>query len=399
MNLNGEIILNGSKSISNRILIIQALSGIPFDITGLSNAKDTETLKCLLDNIDAPTLDAGEAGTVYRFMTAFLAWRGKDQLLVGNKRMCERPIGVLVDALNDLGANIHYMDRVGYPPLKMKKNDTNRWGNQVIMGANVSSQFVSALLMLAPILPNGLELKLKGKVISKPYIQMTLNLMQEFGVASKWEDNLIKVSKQKYSSKVFYIEADWSAASYFYSLVSLSKNAEIQLIGLSKNSIQGDAAIVNIMKHFGVTTTFNNKGILLKKIEKKIAPFVYDFSDCPDIAQTLAVICAALNVKAKLTGLETLTIKETDRISALKTELDKLGCNTLSTPNSLSINMGIQNKFQSPKIKTYNDHRMAMSFAPLVLILNNILIENKEVVNKSYPEFWKDLQSLGINFN
>ncbi|MDC0230521.1 3-phosphoshikimate 1-carboxyvinyltransferase [Aureispira] len=396
MNLSGEITLNGSKSISNRILIIQALTGVPFNITGMSNAKDTEVLKSLLHNIDAPTLDAGEAGTAYRFMTAFLAWRGKDQLLVGNKRMCQRPIGVLADALNHLGANIHYIDKVGYPPLRMKTHNPASWGNKVTIGANVSSQFISALLMLAPILPHGLQLNLEGKVISRPYIQMTLNLMREFGVISEWEKSLIKVARQNYTPKSFHIEADWSAASYFYSLVSLSQNAEIQLNGLSKNSIQGDAVLVDIMQHFGVTTTFNSQGVLLKKKQREIAPFNYDFSDCPDIAQTLAVICAALNVKAELTGLETLAIKETDRISALKTELDKLGCDTVSTSNSLLIKMGIQNKSQSPKINTYNDHRMAMSFAPLALTLDGVQIQNKHVVNKSYPEFWKDFQSLGI---
>jgi 3-phosphoshikimate 1-carboxyvinyltransferase len=399
MNLKGEIVLNGSKSISNRVLIIQALSSEAFEIRGLSNAKDTVVLSNLLNKIDEPLLDAGEAGTAYRFLTAFLAVRGNNQLLIGNKRMCQRPIGVLADALNDLGANIHYVGKPGYPPLHMKAHKLSEWGSRITIGAHVSSQFISALLMIAPVLPNGLELILEGKVISRPYIQMTLNLMKVFGANSMWLDNMIKVTNQNYCAKPINIEADWSAASYYYSLVAISENAEIQLNGLFEKSVQGDAVLSEMMEQFGVFTTYNDKGILLQKKPVEIPEFKYDFSDCPDIAQTLAVVCAALNIRAELTGLETLSIKETDRIAAVKTELTKFGCEVDTTDDSMCIKKGITDFNQTVDIHTYNDHRMAMSFAPLAMVLQKVTIQNKAVVNKSYPLFWEDLKTLGLFFD
>lgn len=399
MNLKGEIILNGSKSISNRVLIIQALSPASFEIKGLSNARDTVVLNNLLNKLEEPLLDAGEAGTAYRFLTAFLAVKGNDKILMGNKRMCERPIGVLADALNDLGANIQYIGKSGYPPLHIKVKSLSDWGCRIKINANVSSQFISALLMIAPVLPHGLELILEGKVISKPYIQMTLNLMEKFGAINIWHKNMIKVPNQNYSSTPIKIEADWSAASYYYSLVAIADNAEIQLNGLFEDSVQGDSVLVKMMEEFGVITTFNKNGILLQKKPVGITGFNYDFSDCPDIAQTLAVLCAALNIPAVLTGLETLSIKETDRISALKTELSKLGCKVHTTADTIHIEKGIRNINQRANISTYKDHRMAMSFAPLALVFDNLTIQDKEVVNKSYPQFWEDFKTLGLFFD
>lgn len=399
MNLKGEIVLNGSKSISNRVLIIQALSPTSFEIKGLSNARDTVVLNNLLNKLEEPLLDAGEAGTAYRFLTAFLAVKGKDKVLMGNKRMCERPIGVLADALNNIGANIHYIGKSGYPPLHIKIKHLCDWGSRINISANVSSQYISALLMIAPVLPHGLELILEGKVISRPYIQMTLNLMEKFGAMYIWHNNMIKVPNQNYSSMPISIEADWSAASYYYSLAAIADNAEIQLNGLFENSVQGDSVLVKMMESFGVITTFNKNGILLQKKPVDISKFNYDFSDCPDIAQTLAVLCSALNIPAVLTGLETLSIKETDRISALKTELGKLGCKIHTTADTIHIEKGIRNKNQRANISTYKDHRMAMSFAPLTLVIKNLTIQDKEVVNKSYPQFWEDFKTLGLFFD
>lgn len=396
--INGTLTLNGSKSISNRILMIQAILGTEFPVTGLSDARDTQTLQSLLSNLDEPILDAGEAGTVYRFMTAYLAWRGKNQVLMGTKRMCERPIGLLADALNELGANIHYVGKVGYPPLQMKEHDAEGWKSRIHMGAHVSSQFISALLLIAPVLPQGIEMILQGKVISRPYIQMTLRLMEVFGIISLWSNDVIKVPNQSYEARAFAVEADWSAASYYYSLVALADKAHLQLNGLYEDSVQGDAVLVEIMKDFGVSTSFNDTGLLLTKATKTPAQrsFSYDFSDCPDLAQTLAVLCAGLNVPAYLEGLETLTIKETDRIEALKTELERMGCMVESTERSLSIIQGITDYDQNVHIHTYDDHRMAMSFAPLKLLIPNLSIEDPNVVCKSYPNFWKDFASLGL---
>lgn len=395
-NIQGEITLNGSKSISNRILMIQAILGEEFSIRGLSNAKDTITLKGLLEKLHEPILDAGEAGTAYRFMTAYLAWKGNNQVLMGTKRMCERPIGVLADALNELGAKISYVGKEGYPPLQMKEHQASEWGRRITIGAHVSSQFISALLLIAPVLPNGMELILEGKIISRPYIQMTLNLMEEFGILALWHNDMIKVPNQEYTAKPFVVEADWSAASYYYSLAAIANQAQIQLNGLQEESVQGDAVLVDVMKDFGVKTTFNKQGVLLEKVPCEINEFKYDCSDCPDLAQTLAVMCAALNVNALLTGLETLTIKETDRINAVKVELEKLGCVVEATENSLWIKKGISNKNQSIKVSTYEDHRMAMAFAPLALILDKVTMEDKKVVCKSYPKFWEDFKTLGL---
>ncbi len=394
--IQGEITLNGSKSISNRILIIQAVSGQRLEISHLSNAKDTQVLESMLNKLHEPILDAGEAGTAYRFMTAYLALLGDNHVLIGNKRMSERPIGVLADALNELGANIQYVGKQGYPPLQMKAHNSSNWKARIHLDANISSQFTSALLLIAPALPKGIELILEGKIISRPYIQMTLNLMEEFGSVSLWHNDVIKVPQQEYTPQPFTVEADWSAASYYYALAAFAKKVDLQLNGLQEQSVQGDAVLVDIMKQFGVESTFNAEGVRLTKTASSLEAFNYDFSDCPDLAQTLAVVCAGLQIPAHFTGLETLTIKETDRIHAIKTELEKLGASVETTDHSIQLTQGIVNFQQAAHIFTYDDHRMAMAFAPLALLLDEVTVEDKRVVQKSYPNFWKDFAQLGL---
>ncbi|MDF1672533.1 MAG: 3-phosphoshikimate 1-carboxyvinyltransferase [Vicingaceae bacterium] len=394
--LIGKITLTASKSESNRALIIQALCDDMFEIKNLAEADDTRILQGLLqsDNIE---LSSGIAGTVMRFMTAYLSIQNKDFVLTGDKRMKERPIKILVDALNDLGAQISYAEQVGYPPLII--NNANLNGDKVLLDGSVSSQYVSALLLIAPKLKHGLQIKFEGEIISKPYINMTINMMQYFGVHVKWNNDSIIVSPGKYKAKDFIVEADWSAASYWYSMVAIAKDeTEIILYGLKKDSLQGDSEVVNIYKKFGVITEFIDGGVRLTKskdLELKYADLLIDFIDCPDLAQTVAVTCAALNVKAKLVGLKTLRIKETDRITALQDELNKLGFNIEVNSDDLIVNPINNIEIINTHIKTYNDHRMAMAFAPLAMI-KSIKIEDPEVVKKSYPNFWQDLKLVGF---
>ncbi len=399
--LKGEISLPGSKSIANRALIIQALCDEPFEISNLSSAKDTRTLLKLLESSEN-TLDAGPAGTTFRFMTAYLSLQVGTQILTGSERMKQRPIGVLVEALNELGTNIEYLDKEGYPPLRIHPSESIGKKNEISVAADISSQYISALLMIAPQLPEGLTIHFKGEPVSLPYIRMTLNMMAFFGI--RYEENRysITVFPQKYQAKDFGVEADWSAASYYYALAAISDEAELRINGLFEQSLQGDSVIAKISELFGVTTDFHDKYIILRKGKKISLPshFEYDFTECPDIAQTVAVICAALGISAKFEGLKTLRIKETDRIDALKQELAKT--KVIITPHSTEQGEGmdINGKciVDAPCFSTYEDHRMAMALAPLAL-LSPIEIEEPEVVVKSYPDFWKDLESLGFLFN
>lgn len=404
--LKGRISLAGSKSISNRVLIIRALSGQSFPIHRLANAKDTDLLSQLLES-SGSVLDAGAAGTTFRFLTAFLATRQGEQTLTGTERMKQRPIGVLVDALRSLGARITYLEREGYPPLLIGPPDQFGAVAELSIGASTSSQYISALLMLAPTLPQGLRLRLEGQVVSRPYIEMTLGLMQYFGVQHSWDDDVIHIPPQTYEARPFTVEADWSAASYYYSLAALSEEADLQLDGLFANSIQGDAVITSMYQQLGVETTFTETGIrLVKAAGPSELPglFEWDFLACPDVAQTLAVSCAGLGLHGLYSGLETLRIKETDRIAALQTELDKLGVSLAALPPRFAkkqdrnyfMQEGQATWHEAPLFDTYEDHRMAMAFAPLAL-LGAIQIAEPEVVVKSYPDFWKDLQSLGFS--
>ena len=391
--VKGKIDLAGSKSINNRALIIRALCNEYFPIQRMANAKDTETLQRLLAS-KSDVLDAGPAGTTFRFMTAFLSLQEGTQTLTGSERMKQRPIGVLVEALRTLGANIEYLENDGYPPLKIYAPNPLTV-NQLSIPASVSSQYISALLMIAPTLENGLELTLTGKIVSRPYIQMTLNLMAYFGVNHEWKGNMISVKPQQYQPREFTVEADWSAASYYYAIAAFANDdLDLQLDGLFENSVQGDAVIAKIGEHFGIQSQFNETGVRLTKVKNHTqSDFNYNFLECPDIAQTLAVICGGLGVKGEFSGLETLKIKETDRVAALNAELAKAKVNFEELSFDTCKIEGKATFDATPQFPTYEDHRMAMAFAPLAM-LHEVLIEAPKVVEKSYPDFWKDLESL-----
>lgn len=399
--LFGEIELTSSKSISNRVLLIKALSGLDFEISNLAQAKDTQTMQKLLADKSLTTFDVGHAGTVMRFLTAYLAIQKGDFVLTGSERMQERPIQILVDALKSLGADITYLKNEGYPPIQIKGQKLKE--GIVEIDGSVSSQYISALMLIAPYLENGLTINFLGNITSKPYLEMTAQIMQYFGAELTWTKSGVVIKPVKYHAKYFYVEADWSAASYWYGMVALADNEEVTLYGLQQNSLQGDSAIQHIYKNFGVETEFIDNGIRLTKTSDFRLPasdFVLDFSDCPDIAQTIAVTCAALNVKARFTGLHTLRIKETDRVAALQIELTKQGFNVEVENDDLIILPSLRTDRHSCEgrnlpVKTYDDHRMAMAFAPLGL-LYPITIEDENVVVKSYPNFWKDLKVVGF---
>ncbi|HMN90481.1 MAG TPA: 3-phosphoshikimate 1-carboxyvinyltransferase [Saprospiraceae bacterium] len=402
----GEVTLAGSKSISNRALIIQSLCTPPFSIDRLANAKDTRLLQHLLQS-ESIVRDAGAAGTTFRFLTARFAFQADTQILTGTDRMKKRPIGVLVEALQQLGADIEYLEEPGYPPLRINPPRTTGVTHRLRISASTSSQYISALLMIAPTLPRGLDLTLEGDVVSRPYIEMTLALMQYFGIKSYWNHNRIQIASQDYQPKAFTVEADWSAASYYYAMAAFADELDLQLNGLFPNSAQGDAVLTEMMKKFGIQTTFNQQGIRLTKSAAPLPPvFEYDFLECPDLAQTIAVVCAGLGLQAIFTGLQTLRIKETDRIAALKNELAKLQVSLAALPARFSQKTGKQyyqiegkpNITKTPVFATYEDHRMAMAFAPLAMFAP-IAIAEPEVVEKSYPDFWTDLEKIGFKIS
>ena len=393
--INTAIRLVSSKSESNRALIINAVANNKCTLHNLSEARDTRTMLRLLTE-KSDILDVLDAGTTMRFLTALTSLGLKEgkRVLTGTARMCERPIGILADALVELGADISFVKETGYPPLDIKPFSGQKTKHIKIRG-DVSSQYISAVVMSAPLLPQGLELELTGKISSLPYIEMTLSLMAHFGVKTYWKENIIVVEAgQAYTANEYTIESDWSGASYWYSIVALSKDAKIELLGLKENSLQGDSAIVEIASKMGVKSTFTANGVLLESIpaEKEIA---IDFSNCPDIAQTIAVIAAAKNIKVSMTGLESLRIKETDRITALQNELAKFNATMLETRNETFTIDGSLFQLNKTPIATYDDHRMAMAFAPLA-VLSDIVIEHPEVVVKSYPSYWDDLKQAGF---
>jgi 3-phosphoshikimate 1-carboxyvinyltransferase len=410
--LQGELTLDGSKSVSNRALIILALAGAdPAQyLTGLSSSKDTQTLLRLLQShATADTFDAGDAGTVFRFMAAYLATQPGTQVLTGSDRMLERPIGALADALIELGGDIQYLGRSGYPPLKIgAPHDLGRKVHTLSIEAGVSSQFLSALLMIAPYLPQGLRLVPQGRLVSRPYIDLTLSLMRHFGAECGWDGEQLYVLPGNYTPRKLRVEADWSAASYWYSMMAIAASGgRLFLGGLFANSAQGDAVVANMMRKFGVQSEFTEDGVWISKAEGTIPPpfFEQDFLECPDIAQTLAVTCIALGTQGLFSGLETLSIKETDRISAIRDELKKVGTSMVKLPARFNAKSPdktyymIEGKanlaqFPHPQFSTYGDHRMAMAFAPLAF-LGPIIIENPKVVVKSYPRFWEDLLRWG----
>ena len=402
--LKGTVTLAGSKSISNRALIIQALCSEKFEINKIANSKDTQTLIKLLASTEG-ILDTGAAGTTFRFLTAYLAAKNWTGVLTGSERMQQRPIGELVSALNTLGANIQYTANEGYPPLKFSGHQGLDQNNKVTLPANISSQFISALLLIAPSLPRGLEVELIGEIVSKPYLLMTLELMQQFGVKHEWDQQTIKIQPQDYKPKRFTVEADWSAASYYYSMAAIADQCDLVLKGLFQNSVQGDQAIAEIMSHLGVKTTYLPDGIHLSKSDDPVAPVLeYDFVECPDLAQTVIATCAAKKVKGVFTGLETLYIKETDRVHAMKTELNKIHGLFYPIPSNFTkgsnqvyytVEGDINFKDGPIYFETYEDHRMAMALAPLAL-KHPIYIREPMVVVKSYPDFYHDLEKLGF---
>ncbi len=406
-NIQGRIVLESSKSISNRVLIIRALCEEKFNIHRLSGAKDTQTLLRLLGDNEAQTFDAGHAGTTFRFMTAYLATQAGTQIMTGSERMQQRPVGELVTALNALGADVKYLKNEGYPPLEINTPTDFGKNNLLSIPASVSSQFITALLLIAPTLPKGLILTLEGNIVSRPYIEMTLALLQYFGVSHTWEDNTISIAPQKYQGRDFTVESDWSAASYYFTIAAFADELDLQLIGLQENSLQGDSVIVEMMESFGVTTTFENDGLRLTKSGEQNAELLeWDFLRCPDIAQTLAVACAGVGMQGLFSGLETLRVKETDRIAALQQELGKINSYFSALPKRFSRKSSkefftVEEKAHwenAPTFATYEDHRMAMAFAPLAM-LAPIQVEHPQVVEKSYPAFWEDLKSLGFEVN
>jgi 3-phosphoshikimate 1-carboxyvinyltransferase len=400
LNQSPLINLNGSKSISNRVLLMQALSKKESEIENLSKASDTLIMKRLLKNSNELILDAGDAGTAFRFMTAYLALKPGKHFLTGSSRMLQRPIAVLVDALNSLGAKISYSAKIGYPPLSISTGNFGNYSNEISVDASVSSQYISALLLISPYLHNGINIRFKNGVVSEPYIDMTISLMEHFGQKVFKEKDAVTVLPGNYTSLSYTVESDWSAAAYYYSIAAISnENINIRLKTLFKDSIQGDSRIAGIMNLFGISTEFEDNGtVLISNKNRKIPSLLeYDFTDCPDLAQTLAVICAALNIPSTLKGLKTLKIKETDRIAALKNELEAFGAEIDADDEQIFIKRGIEKDLAPKQIKTYKDHRMAMSFAPLALIYGSLKFDDADVVSKSYPDFWEDLSKLGFN--
>ena len=394
---NGDLTITGSKSESNRLLIIQALYP-QIEIHNLSKSDDSKvTLEGLKSKKNV--IDINHAGTAMRFLTAYFAIQPhREIVLTGSNRMQERPIKLLVEALNSLGADITYEKEPGFPPLIIRGKEISI--NRVSLPANISSQYISALMLVAPALKNGLKIDLIGETTSFPYIKMTQSIMNQLGFETAFDGNQISIkSASSININHWKIESDWSSASYFYSIVALADRSEISLKSFFEESKQGDAALTEIYEKFGVKTTHSNGKIILSKITDFNPPnFIkLNLKNTPDLAQTIAVTCLGLNIDCKLSGLHTLKIKETNRLTALKTEIEKLGGNVKITDRSLELlNTGKIN--ENILIDTYNDHRMAMAFAPLGLRVP-ININNPKVVSKSYPDFWDDLQKIGFNQN
>jgi len=403
--VKGTVHLTGSKSECNRALIIEALSHGKVKVENISSAEDTITLAGLLRSSNAvqelkgnPVLEAnvGPAGTAMRFLTAYFTLLEEAEIiLTGSERMRQRPIAILVDALRELGANIEYTGNEGFPPIRIKGGFAQRTHNINIKG-DVSSQYITALLLIAARLPLGLRLQVTDELTSRPYVEMTLAMLRLAGVYYTWKDNTITVPHQEFTPTSLYIEPDWSAASYWYAIAALADEAELFLPGLTQYSLQGDSTITEMMANFGITSQFKNGGVYLQKETKPLIRKIFDMKECPDLAQTVIVVCAALGHDATFTGLETLKIKETDRVKALQNELAKIGVKLIEKGQVYKLDCS--GKFIPERIfiNTYEDHRMAMAFAPLALLINALEIEDAQVVEKSYPAFWKDLESVGF---
>lgn len=386
--------LPSSKSISNRALILNRLNGNLSIVNNLSSARDTQLMQRLIDSPDK-IIDVMDAGTTMRFLTAYFTVTNQPKVLTGTARMKERPIGLLVDALRSLGAEIKYLEREGFPPIEIESFSSQK-KNEITIPGDVSSQYISALMMIGPKLPQGLTLRLTGNIGSIPYIKMTAALMLQFGVKSDldFSKGIIQVNAQNYKANEVTIEADWSAASYWFSFVALAKESHLVLPAISSESLQGDRVIIEIMDQLGVHAQFKNQALELSKKEH-VSHLDWDFKDCPDLAQTVFPLCAAKGISGRFTGLESLRIKETDRIAALQNELTKIGAR-LEEQQAGVWHLSPGQITTSPiSIKTYHDHRMAMGFAPWAA-LADLTIESPEVVNKSYPGFWRDVAATGV---
>lgn len=391
--IKADLQITGSKSESNRLLILQALYP-EIEIENLSNSDDTVVLKKALEKGDG-LIDIHHAGTAMRFLTAYFACKeGCEVEITGSKRMKQRPIRLLVDALQRMGADIDYKNEVGYPPLIIKGKRLH--ANSVKLKANISSQYISALMLIGSSLPNGLEIILEGQVTSTPYILMTLEILKQAGIEGNFKDDRVYIAPvNKLEPVSIAVESDWSSASYFYSIAAISESAEIKLSNYRKDSRQGDSCLAEIYQHFGVQTEYSENSILLKKEKMKRSIRINeDLRNSPDIAQTIAVTCLALGMECVLEGLHTLKIKETDRLLALKNEMEKFGARVHITDDCLHL-LPTKTLAKDILIETYNDHRMAMAFAPLAL-KTSFSIKDAGVVSKSYPDFWKDLNELGF---
>ena len=393
--LQGVVELTSSKSESNRALLMNALSGGKMKLFNLSAARDTQTMKRLFEKYES-TWDVLDAGTTMRFCTAYLGIHGKGEVITGTPRMKERPIGLLADALIAIGAQIEFLENEGFPPMRIH-GIVDQKTTEISIPGNISSQFISALLMIGPSLKKGLNIHLTTEVFSRPYIEMTLDLMHHFGIESNWTRDTISIKHQAYKASSYIIESDWSGASYWYSMAALNKDPQLTLTGLKENSLQGDQQIATIMEQMGISTHYTTEGVQLTKKESPRTNVHIDFKKCPDLAQTVMVVAAVKGIQLSMTGLESLRIKETDRIAAMTNELSKIGCQLIEDDHKWNL---IPGKYPSktPTIDTYEDHRMAMAFAPLCQV-GDVQIKDPDVVKKSYPDFWNDLKSVGVTIN
>lgn len=393
--IDSTIQLPASKSISNRALILNALSLNPYDIENLSDCDDTNVMVEAFRN-ESNLIDVKAAGTSMRFLTAFLSITPGQWVITGTERMKERPIHILVDALVSLGARIKYLGKVGYPPLQI--NGTALEGGNIYLSGDVSSQFISALLMIAPTMTKGLTIHLEGDIISIPYIKLTLGMMAQFGVKAHWEDRTIRIHPEEYKPTHYVVESDWSAASYWYEMAALVNDAKIELKGLFKNSMQGDSKVAELFLDLGIETEYTKDGVILRKTNRTTKKMFHNFINEPDLAQTFVVTCCLMNIPFMFTGLQSLKIKETDRIEALKAEMKKLGYLIYDSENSiLEWNGERCEQEETPVIKTYEDHRMAMAFAPAAIKIKNVTIAEPMVITKSYPRYWEDLKAVGFS--
>jgi len=394
--LKGSIVLPASKSISNRALIIHALSDSPYPIENLSDSDDTQVMSQVFIS-NSNHFDIGHAGTAMRFLTAYLSQIVGEWTITGSDRMKQRPIGILVEALTKLGARIEYIENEGFPPLKIYGSHLK--GCILELDGSVSSQYISALLMIAPTIENGLTLRLKNKIMSRSYIEMTLKLMEQFGVHHVWKGNEIRIAEQKYIAHPFSVEADWSGASYWYQMAVMSQEVDLELIGLQTESLQGDVVLAKWFEQLGIQTSASENGSrLTKNRNPRPKSLQLNFIENPDLAQTFAVLCVMKQIPFHFTGLETLKIKETNRIAALQYELAKLGAEIIEPADGELKWDGTYLIWERsiPEIETYHDHRMAMAFAPACLSFGPVAILDPMVVTKSYPGYWEDLKKVGF---